>query len=268
MQNFNSTVIQGDKVRTIRQVVETEVPLSEFLNKLSSSSPILIPFLPNCTKAVASFSNDTVFIIEQMPRTQDIRFKTSSIESNLKVHFPYVYYLITMQNNPPSLKGVNILTSQKPIYNKDSVMGYFPMPNMQHFTTSIPSLCLGEIRAADNMEMHAWINDFINKIITSEYNSDLNFCPIDYIPEVMTKAMEKYGKRALAEKDESPIAKAYIRIIDNGSGDLERYWKYMYAWHKLTESMSISDFLKELTYPHPCTYQSMLDKLDKVIQEF
>jgi len=219
------------------------------------------------TKGICSFGNESCFIVEQAPRTQEIKFKTHPIEATFKVHMPYIYYCLTMQNNPISCKILNILTAKKPIYNQDSEVGYFPMPNMQHIDAPLPHMCLGEIRMDDGLEMHIWINQFLNKIVTSEYNTDLVFYTEEILPEIMKKAINEYGKKSLIEKDESPVAKALTRVIQEISSDYSNHWKYMYAWHKITENMTLTEFLKELTYPNSVTYAVMIEKLEEVVGE-
>lgn len=243
--NGKQVIIDNDtnEVIFLEKVITKKVPIDEFYRQLIYTSPIHIPFIPPNCIGVVSCKSFSSFIIEQAPRIIEFRYKPNrtnfynpmgSGNSSLNgvgiynLGMPWVYWIVTIQNNPIVCRSVSMIFAEKKVTEERSMLSHMVFPNLGHPTEKRPYgiICLGNsIHINSNLPFSTGINELINQIITSNYNDDY-FHPqqSEYTPYFIESAIEEYGSNDFI----NPIIEESEKIA-NAKDRPAIYWKAIHA---------------------------------------
>lgn len=210
--------VEGDLVTAIRETVERQMPLKDFVDSIRAGAALITPMLPNDCVLYASRTTDdaetSVFIVEWMAgdllfnfresmptlragETQEsLEARAGNREKKYKISLPYIYWahVFTCQ----ALKGVVPFATRAPLrtYGHTTQIFRVPLPNI--FPAG--NMCLGEdLKLATNAPMIRRVNETMKYIKhDSWWNSDLAIS----LTDLGVNTYEEWEKRTI-ERNES-----------------------------------------------------------------
>ena len=260
-----SEIIIGEKtVMMVKKTIEKEVPLDEFFSQLTQGAPIAVPVLPDSTRGFVSHDLFTGFVIEQIPRTVGWDYNNGRFVHRYNIHMPFMYFFVSVQNNPIVFQHMGICYAKERLVNGKSPMGWMPTPNVEAPSQSYGIVCLGEVRIDNSLEFNVAVNELVNKTVCSEFNSDL-FRPTDRCPAILTEAKGKYGNKKALKVEATKGCKVAKYLLDIDGGDNNTM--HLYAWEKLSEEISLKDFLDGLEFGDEFNYEKALKRMSRVLDD-
>jgi len=256
-------VIANGQVSTYKEDANIlPVAIDDFMAEIVKVAPIRIPFLPSCCKGFMSFPTYSTFIIEQAPRTQRIMFRPAGSEGplfNFDLHFPWLYYLFTMQNKPLVVHSVGVVYGKERIKNDDSKLFFMETPNVL-LSDNLGLMCLGKVRLDDNLTMQDCVDDLISKILGSEFNHDHfgagNGNDLELIKAYQVVVTKNIDKKLAASKEIDEI-EAFIFNKNGGWYNV----LYLKAWEEMSKDLSIKKFLSKMEANRYFSYKQVLDQV-------
>jgi len=177
-----------------------------------------------------------------------------------------------MQLNPVTVQSVHLAYAIKRITKSSSRMGFMLTPNFSPNLKGPAHACLGDVRVGDDIELAPLIEEFLQNILTSEFNKDHFEIQNQNCPDILIEArdlitidkLQKQTSRTDKEQFTLNLMKEDAELGRNKSDQL----RYLLGWERLSKDKDIGDFLKELTLPITFTYKTCLDKISAVLGGF
>jgi hypothetical protein len=268
---MEQVVITGDKVEiTARETVKT-VSLDQFLQEITNAQPIRIPIVPTNTIGILSGIRDSAFVIEQKPITRSMVFKSGTGLHRIPymLHFPYMYWVITIQNSPISIREVELFFAKKKVISEESQVGWMPFPNVRYDSgRKTGKMCTGEVRIGDNQHFSAAIDELLSRVWGSDFNRDYFMVESagykEYLPSCLTDAQKKHAtpdkiaKATEKEEDEESVLKKM-------AGQINPTTQYLYGWHTLSSKTDLNDFLSLMEFTITNKYGDILTQVQRTI---
>lgn len=254
-----------DTVEYVEQAVIKKVSAEEFYKQLTNQTPTNIPFLPKKTFGFLCGEMRTAFIIEQEPRIQSMRIYTA-LNADYKIHLPYIYWLIVIQNNPVVLRGAYALFALKPVIDESSPMFWMTFPNINFGENKLGHVCFGDVIVGDNLYLHCCVNETIGTMLTSAFNGDY-FNPgtaqgLQIIKDNITKYCTPAKLKPFIDKHK--IIK-YLLEHSKDTGTTVVKARYLWTWHRMSEKTKPADFWNNVKPPINLKYKVLLDATKKLV---
>lgn len=253
-------IIENNKAKMVREIIEKEVALDDFLEQVIRGQSFVVPFLPAGCLGFSSLGEHSVFIVEQAPRTQYIGFIMNREVCNFKIHLPYFYFGVMVKNNPICVQQVGIWMSKKRILRENSQVGHFIMPNVSIEDRNVGLLCVGDMTLSENVYIHQFVDELIAQFWGSYFNHD-HFRETDSGIPIILNRLKTVDNGFLASKFEETKNVKYKNAI--GSPQV----RYLVAWELLTEEMTNEEFVNQIEFRKTFTYKECLEELGEYFSE-
>ena len=222
-------------------------------------------------------------------------FSNNNIE--FSIYMPFIYWIIGVSNNPVNMLGTGICFSTERVSSEESLVGLMKFPNIhKDGDAPVGTFCLGDMRVDDNLEFSTCSDRLIGALICSVFNRDY-FSPWDtgWQISALEKAVKKYcdtdrlqsilDSEKHLEMQASDLSKHdYSResheisslhsreykiaffILKHDKRSSNRPVQYLYAWEKLSQELSIEDFLNVWRIPKMTNYSKIVEHVQNLVE--
>lgn len=179
------TISKG-MVEVKEEVIHNRIPFKKWLDEASKLAPLNTGVLPQGCIYFEKRGDTRFFIIERAPRNYFLKhFNTVH-----KIALPFLYYIVKVNEQNVILNKTGLFQTIRKIGSLDEPVMVPWLPNIDNGGV----LCLGEIRINCDQPTNLVIDELVDLIMTSNFNSDL-----------MGKTSPEFIEFLMKEDPENPL---------------------------------------------------------------
>lgn len=227
-------VIEGNWMRLERTIVEREVKTDDFLEEIARTRAMESGIMPQGCIFMARRSDKqnrqiSVYAIERPAGMQNVKFKPAKADEVKELHLSWPVTIwfarcVASSDNDQVIQDLWLTCVTRPTRDAETstVLYQMPMPNIYDFGDG--ALCLGNLVVTDLRSAAARVDELIEKVLTSLWNTDL-----------------------MPEFDEDMGIKSLEEWAEKSTNDPQFHKKIVYRKHKFETIRAMLDQLLEDT---------------------